>query len=238
MIPYKPLWQDGPLFAQASHFRLSTDSVLLADFVHVPSQAKGIDLGCASGILPLLLLVRYPRIRMTGIELLPEAATLARQTLKRNGLSERAEILCGDLREHRKLFRSGSFDFVVSNPPYYSPEAGAVSSDRDRAAARSEITCTLEDVCSAASFLCRSGGRFFLVHKPERLPEVLSLLCGKGLEPKRLRFVSKAPESSPSLVLIEARRGGKPGLKIEPSLFLTGPDGKESAEYKRIYRRS
>lgn len=235
MDSFVPMWPDGPLFSQAPHFALGTDSVLLADFVRVSGSSKGIDLGCASGAIMLLLLNRLPRIRMAGIEILPEAAGLASQAMEINRLSRRAEVLCADLRDHRSLFPSGSFDFAVSNPPYYSVGSGFLSPDPARAGARSEISCTLEDVCSAAAFLCRTGGRFFLVQKPERLPEVLSLLQEKGLEPKRLRLVCPSPEKAPSLVLIEALRGGRPGLQIEPSLFLRDSSGRESQEYRAIY---
>ena len=238
MDPFIPLWPDGPLFAPAPNAALSTDSVLLADFVRFSGNARGIDLGCASGAILLMLLCRSDRLQMTGLELQPDAVELACRALEMNRLSARAEILCGDLRECRTLFFSGSFDFVVSNPPYFPAGSGALSPDAARAGARSELSCTLEDVCSAAAFLCRTGGSFFLVHKPERLSEVFVVLNRTGLEPKRLRMVCSRPGKSPSLVLVEARKGGKPGLKIDPALFLQNESGEDSEEYKRIYHRT
>jgi tRNA1Val (adenine37-N6)-methyltransferase len=174
---------------------------------------------------------------MTGLELLPGAAALARENLARNGLEERGEILTGDIREHRLLFPPGSFDLVVANPPYFPVDRGAISPDPERAAARGELTCTLEELCAAAAWLCRTGGSFYLVHKPERLSEIFTAMSGRGLEPKRLRLVCPREGSAPSLVLIEGRRGGRPGLKIEPCLILTDADGAESAQVKRIYHR-
>lgn len=203
---------------------------------HLRREA-GIDLGCASGAIALLLLARSPKLSMTGLEIMPEAAELARENMAANGLSGRCEIVTGDIRRHRELFRAGSFDLVVANPPYFPLGSGYISPDSARAAARGELQCTLEDICSAAAFLCRSGGSFCLVHKPERLSRVFCAMSAAGIEPKRLRLVSHRQGTAPSLVLIEGRRGGRPGLKIEPELILTAPDGLESEEIKRIYHR-
>ena len=238
MADFQPLWDGGPLFAQSRHFALSTDSVLLADFVRIGQAKKGVDLGCGSGILPLLLLSRSRALRMTGLELLPDAAALARENLAVNGLTERADVVTGDLRQHRALFAAGSFDLVVANPPYYPPADGLVSPDPERAAARSELTATLEEVCAAAAWLCRSGGRFHLVHKPDRLPELFACLKRSGFEPKRLRLVCHSPDAAPSLCLLEARRGGAAGLRVEPCLFLRDLTGAETAEARRIYHKN
>ena len=237
MAEFNALWSGGPVFAQAAHAPLCTDSILLADFVRPERAARGVDLGCGSGILALLLLHRAWALRMTGLELLPEAAELARENLARNGLEKRGEILCGDIRAHRALFPAGRFDLAVANPPYLPVERGALSPDPDRAAARGELTCSLEELCAAAQWLLRTGGSFCLVHKPERLAEVFVSMSGHGLEPKRLRLVCPREGTAPSLVLIEGRRGGKPGLRIEPPLVLTDPEGAESGEIKRIYHR-
>lgn len=233
----KELWSGGPLFRQSEHFRLSTDSVLLADFAQPRGAAEGIDLGCGSGILSLLLAVKDEKLHMTGLELLPEAAAAARENAALNGLDERMLVVEGDIRRHRALFRAGSFDLAVSNPPYFQENAGAVSPEAERAAARSEGSCRLEELCEAAAFLLRTGGSLFLVHRPERLSELCACLSARGLEPKRLRLVCHRAESAPSLILLEARRGGRTGLKIEPMLVLSNPDGTESEEYRRIYHR-
>ena len=182
MSDFEALWPGGPVFRQAAHVRLGTDTVLLADFVKPEGRLRGIDLGCASGALLLLLLARAPRLHMTGIELDPEAAERARENLAVNGLDTRGEIVCGDLRGHRTLFAAGSFDLVAANPPYYPAGSGLVSSDPKRAAARGELTCTLGDLCAAAAFLCRTGGSVCLVHKPERLSELFCALTAAGIE--------------------------------------------------------
>ena len=237
MAEPETLWPGGPQFLQAAHFRLGTDSVLLADFVNTAGARHGIDLGCASGINMLLLLARTEKLHMTGLEIVPEAAELARENMAMNGFAERSGIVTGDIRAHRALFRAGSFDLAVCNPPYFPPGSGALPEDGDRAAARAELLCSLEEVCAAAGYLLKTGGRAFFVHRPERLTELFSRMAGAGIEPKRLRLVCKRADSAPSLILAEGRRGGRPGLVIEPALYLQDPDGSESAEYRRIYHR-
>lgn len=231
------LWPGGPRFRQAEHFRLGTDSVLLADFTQLRGAERGIDLGCGSGILSLLLAEKNALLHMTGLELLPEAAAVARENAALNSLDGRFAVIEGDIRQHRTLFRAGSFDLAVSNPPYFPAGTGAAALRADRAAARGEASCSLAELCDAAAFLLRTGGSLFLVHRPERLSELCACLSGRGLEPKRLRLVCHRAESAPSLVLLEARRSGRPGLKIEPMLVLCAPDGTESEEYRRIYHR-
>ena len=237
MTKYTELWPEGPLYAQAEHFRLGTDSVLLADFVSLSGAKRGIDLGCGGGILTLLLLARSETLQMTGLEILPEAAAQAEDNLRINGLEARGDIVCGDIRSVRSSFRSGSFDLVVANPPFFPVGSGALPSDPDRAAARGELTCTLDELCSAAAFLCRTGGRFFLVHRPERLCDIFVSMRSHGIEPKRMRFAAAREGSAPSLVLMEGRRGGASGLSVEPVLLLEDSCGRESEELKRIYHR-
>lgn len=237
MSDFCELWPGGPRFAQAEHFRLGTDSVLLADFAPLGEARRGVDLGCASGAILLLLLARSEGLHMTGLEIVQSAAARAEENLKENGWTERGEIVCGDIRAVRSLFRAGSFDLVVANPPFYACGSGALSPDAGRAAARGEVNCTLEDLCAAAAWLCRTGGRFCLVHKPERLSEVFVAMSAAGLEPKRLRLVCARVGAAPSLALIEGRRGGGHGLSVEPVLYLEDGSGAPSAELRRIYHQ-
>ena len=230
------LWPNGPRFRQAAQAPLGTDSVLLADFAAGKGR-RGIDLGCGSGILSLLLLWGNPGLSMTGLEISEEAARVARENLAENGLLDRGEIVTGDIRRVRELFPSGGFDLAIANPPYFRKGSGASAPDALRAAAREERSCTLEELCGAAAYLLPTGGRFCLVNRPERLSELLNTLTRNGLEPKRLRLCCHRMKSAPNLVFVEARRGGKPGLKLEPILFLTDVSGDESEEVRRIYHR-
>lgn len=238
MSEFMQLWDGGPFFAQAEHFKLGTDSVLLADFVRLTGAKRGIDLGCASGILALLLLCRSDRLRMDGLEIDPAAVGLALENMEKNALSARSEILCGDIRDHRSLYKAGSFDLVVANPPYFAPNSGYSSPDSARAAARGELQCSLRDLCAAAAFLLKTGGTFSLVYRCERMAELICTLTEFGMEPKRLRFVQYSAAAAPKLFLLEGRKGGRPGLKTEAPLLLTDSDGNESEEYKRIYHLS
>lgn len=236
MQKFNELWPGGPVFAQAEHFRLSTDSVLLADFVKTGGSERGIDIGCASGAIGVILLEKYKKIRLDGIELVPEAAALARENMEANGFSGRGEITAGDVREYKALLQHGAYDFIVCNPPYFPVSSGALSPDTERAGARSETSLTLEELCLASAFLLKTGGSLFTVGKPERMSQVLCSLSASGIEPKRLRLVSSDISRAPSLFLLEGKRGGKPGLVIEAPLYLN-LNGEESPEYKRIYHR-
>ena len=229
------LWENGPRFAQAEHFKLGTDSVLLADFVNTAGAKNGIDLGCASGAIDILLLARTDKLCMTGLEIVPEAADVARRNMAENAFENRSTVITGDIRQHRRLFKTGEFDLAVANPPYFPLGSGKLSPDAEKAAARGEVSCTLEDIVTAAAYLLRTGGIFALVHKPERLSEVLCTMSSHGIEPKRLRAVCHSSASAPNLVLIEGKRGAKPGLKMEPQLVLRNADGTETAEVKKIY---
>ena len=234
---WSELWPGGPKFKQdGSAFPLSTDSVLLAYFAAPVRARRILDLGCGAGALCVLLRASHPGAEIGGVELQSEAAALCRENFKINGL-DAGLVVTGDLREHRALWSAGGFDLVVSNPPYFPEKSGAASPDRARSMARSERECTLDELCAASAYLCRNGGAFALVHRPERLSEVFRALSAHGLEPKRLRFVQHKAGSAPSLALVEARRGGRPGLEVERPLILRDESGEESGEYKKIYHR-
>ena len=185
----------------------------------------------------LLLLQREARLHMTGVELQPDAARLAEENLSLNGMTDRGTILCGDLREEHAALPRGGFDFVIANPPYFAEGSGLPAPEEGRAAARGESRCTLEDLCTRAAGLCRSGGKAFLSYRPERLCELLRQCAHVRLEPKRLRLVHHRPSAEASILLLEARKDGKPGLRIEPPLILHDEKGNETEEYKRIYHR-
>jgi len=236
-VNYDELWPGGPRFRQAEgSFRLSTDSVLLADFAAGVRAKRIFDLGCGAGVLPVLLNVSHPESEIGGIELQPASADLCRENLRDNGM-DCSGILTGDLRAHRSLLTAGAYDLVVSNPPYFAADSGYTAPRESRATARDERECTLNDVCAAAAYLTRWGGAFCMVHRPERLSEIFCSLTAAGLEPKRLRMVQHREGAAPNLVLIEARRGGKPGLKLDAPLLLCAPGGGDSDEVKRIYHR-
>ncbi|HHU22888.1 MAG TPA: tRNA1(Val) (adenine(37)-N6)-methyltransferase [Clostridiales bacterium] len=238
MLVFDELWPGGPKFAQRKGvFMLSTDSVLLADFVNMVKVRRCADLGCGSGVLSVLLAVKNRGAFIDGVEIQEDSAALCRENLKANGLDGRVRVIEGDLREHRKLLKAGAYDLVVSNPPYFPVGRGGQSPVEERDLARSESMCTFSDLCQAAAYLCRFGGSFALVHRPERLSEVFCAMTQAGIEPKRLRLVSGRAQSPPSLALIEGRRGGNPGLVIEPPLVMYDENGDYTREMNRIYHR-
>ena len=209
-------------------FPLSTDSMVLADFVKLPKNAAVLDLGSGCGTLGLLLCARDRSCTVTGMELQEAAHAAAVENIARNGLEGRLSSICADLRD--MPLAPGSFQVCVSNPPYFS--GGAAHSKNPTA--RQEDTCTPKDLFAAASRALRWGGDFFLVHKPERLAQLCFEASSHGLEPKRLRLVRHRPDAPVSLILLSCRRGGKPGLQWE-ELCLYNQDGTPTADYKRIY---
>ena len=226
------LWQNGPCFYYDTDlFPPGTDSFALAYFARPARGDRVCDLGSGTGLLGTLLLAREDSLTIENVELSAPAAVLARRTFSENGWEGRAAFRTGDLRDVSVLPPPGSVDYVISNPPYFPAGSGASAEGEARRNAREECTCTLEDVCAAAKRVLRYGGRFALVHRTERLADVLCAMRESGIEPKRLRFLAKSAVSAPSLLLVEGKRGGKSGLVIEPPLI------PGSAEWDRVYFR-
>lgn len=219
-------------------FPPGTDSFLLSAFPKLKPGLRVCDLGSGTGLLGLLLLQRQPELTVTGVELLPEAADLSTQTAAANSLEDRLSVKVGDLRRVRELLPAAAFDLVVCNPPYYPAASGRLPMSDTRRTARSELGCTLQEVCAAASYLLPWSGRFCLVHKPERLGDLCCALREAGLELKRLRPVCPSAGAAPSLLLAEGRRGGRPGVEILPPLVLRQDNGTPTAELDAIYFRT
>lgn len=188
-------------------FPLGTDSLALGRFATVRDRWSVCDLGCGGGTLLLLLAGRAERLSLTGVELDAPAARAARDNLARNGLD--GCILCADLRKND--LPAGSFDLVISNPPYF-----AVGSGKSGGSARCEEACSLDALCRAAARLLKNGGRFALCHRPERLCDLMCTLREHDLEPKRMQFLAHSAAHAPSSVLVEAVRQGRPGLDLLP----------------------
>ena len=226
------LWQNGPgFYYDTDLFPPGTDSFALAYFARPARGDRVCDLGSGTGLLGTLLLAREDSLTIENVELSAPASALARRTFSENGWEGRAAFRTGDLRDASVLPSPGSVDYAISNPPYFPTGSGASAEGEARRNAREECTCTLEDVCAAAKRVLRYGGRFALVHRTERLTDVLCAMRESDIEPKRLRFLAKSAGSAPSLLFIEGKRGGKSGLVIEPPLI------PGSAEWDRVYFR-
>lgn len=224
------LWNDITL--EQGRFRLGTDSVLLSQFMTLPKHARVADLGAGSGTIGLLLCARDALCTVSGVEIDAPSHALACQNIERNGLQERMTSVLGDVRQIREIFPANSFDCVISNPPYFPVGSGKAAN-----AARSELSLNLSQLCQAAAWLLPSGGRFALVHRPERLCDIFCTLREHGMEPKRVQFVRHQAQAPVCLVLVEARRGGNPGLSYEPDLIEFHPDGTETEAYRAAYHR-
>lgn len=214
------------LEAGGDGFPLSTDSMVLAHFARLPRHARVLDLGSGCGTLGLLLCADDPGCSVTGLEIDPAAHAVAQQNIERNGLSGRMESICADLRS----FTGSGFPVCISNPPYFS---GGPASTR-HPTARREDTCQPEELFEAAAKALRYGGDFLLVHKPERLAQLIGCGAKQGLEAKRLLLLRHKQERDISLIFLSFRKGGKPGLIIEEeSLF--DRNGQPTDFYRSVY---
>ena len=211
-------------------FPLSTDSMALAGFVKLPRDAKVLDLGSGCGTLGLLLCMSRQDCIVTGVELDEKAHEMALRNADANGLTSRLGSICADMAAITQTVAPGSYHCCVSNPPYFS--AGPQS--KATPLARREDRCDPDTLFSAAAWALQYGGDFFLVHRPERLAELCSCANRHGLEPKRLRLLRHRSDGPVTLILLQCRKGGKPGLIWEEeSLF--HPDGTPTDHYRALY---
>jgi Predicted O-methyltransferase len=215
-------------------FAFGTDAVLLAHFAQTAGNERAVDLGTGSGILPLLMCARNPELCITGVEIQPRLADMARRSVALNGLAGRARIVCGDLKDAPRLVGRG-LDVVVANPPYERAGSGRASGKAHVDIARREVCCTLEDVVSAAAKLLRTGGRLYMIYRAERFAELMQRMREARVEPKRIRLVSQRAGEAPNFALAEGRRGAGPGLMFLPQLAVYGADGAYTPELRQIY---
>ena len=230
------LWNGVEMNNPPEQFRLGTDSMVLADFARPKKNARICDLGCGSGAISLMLLASHPTVHLTGVELQADAVRLAEENRQLSGMADRFTILQGDLREIRTLLPANGFTCVVSNPPYF-PANSLPPQQEQLAIARTEIACTPQDLCTAAAWLLSSGGSFCLVHRPQRLADLMFHLRQNRLEPKRLQFVRHSPAGRRNLLLLEAVLDGSPGLTLLEDLILYNTDGSPTPDCQRIYHR-
>ena len=241
------------IIQDTKRFQFGIDAVLLADFAarEVKPGDSVIDLGTGTGIIPLLMAGRWkstegafdtplrgtqaPQVTFTGLEVQEASADMAAQSVALNGLERQIQIVHGDLKEAGRLFPRHSFNVVTCNPPYMIDEHGRGNKLDAKTIARHEVLCTLEDVVAAADSLLATHGRFFMIHRPFRLPEIFSALEKHNMEIKRMRLIQPFADKEPNMVLIEARKNAKRRLTIEPPLVVRNDDGEYTDEIHRIY---
>jgi tRNA1Val (adenine37-N6)-methyltransferase len=216
-------------------YRFAIDAVLLANFVKAGKRDRIMDLGTGSGVIALLLSAKTDAKEIIGIELVEAAFDRAVRSVKMNKLKERVRIVHSNLNEAVNIFGRQSFSVVVTNPPYMTVKEGKISPNPDIALAKHEVAATLQDVVKAAWELLTFGGRFYMVYRTVRLADAIYEMKARGLEPKILRFIQPRAGDSPNIVLVMAKKGAGPGLKILPPLVVYDKDGSYTDEIKEIY---
>ena len=202
-------------------FCFGIDAVLLSDFVRVKKEETILDLGTGTGILPILLAAKTQGKHFTGLEIQAESADMAVRSVEHNRLGERIDIVTGDIKEAAEIFRPAFFDVIVTNPPYMLAEHGLQNPGDAKAIARHEVLCTLDDILrESGKLLQESKGRFYMIHKPFRLAEIIIKMNQYKIEPKRIQFIHPYVDKEPTMVLIEGIKGGKSRVKIEPPVIM------------------
>lgn len=201
-------------------FCFGMDAVLLSGFANIRKNETVLDMGTGTGIIPILLKSKGKGGHLTGLEIQEECADMARRSVRYNSLESDIDIICGDIKEAAATFGAASFDVVTSNPPYMIGQHGLRNPDLPKAIARHEVLCNLEDVVSQAARVLRDRGRFYMVHRPFRLAEIMNVLTKYKLEPKRMQLVYPYIDREPNMVLIEALKGGNSRITVEPPLIV------------------
>lgn len=221
--------QSGKLFC------FGMDAVLLAAFAQVRAGERALDLGTGTGVIPILLEARTQGSFFAGLEICGASADMARRSVCLNHLENKISIVQGDIRRAHEIFPAASFEVVTSNPPYMTASHGLVNPNPEVAAARHEILCTLEDVVSQAARLLKPRGRFYMVHRPFRIAEIIRVLGKYRLEPKRIRLVHPFADREPNMLLMECLLDGRPRVKVEPPLIIYERPGMYTPEVRELY---
>ena len=216
-------------------FCFGMDAVLLSAFAKVKKGERALDLGTGTGILPILLEAKNGGESYTGLEIQEESADMARRSVLYNHLEDRVRIVTGDIREAAALFGAASFHVITVNPPYMIGAHGLKNDNEAKYIARHEVLCTLEDVLRESERILPDKGRFYMVHRPFRLAEILSGMSRHRMEPKRMRLVHPYIDKEPNMVLLEGVKGANPRMTVEPPLVVYNKDGTYTDELLELY---
>ena len=213
------------LIQNPGKFCFGVDAVFLSDFARVKPGETVLDMGTGNGIIPILLSAKTKGKKFTGLEIQAETAEMARRSVIYNHLEDRVEIVTGDIKEAADIFKPAFFDVITTNPPYMLAEHGLRNTDDAKAAARHEVLCSLDDILRESMRLLQDKGRFYMIHRPFRLTEILIKMNHYKIEPKRIQFIHPYIDKEPTMVLIEGVRGAKPRVTVEPPIIIYGKSG-------------
>lgn len=223
------------IIQKTNGFCFGMDAVLLSGFASVKQGERAIDLGTGTGIIPILLSAKTEGKEFVGLEIQEEMAKMAARSIALNQIEDRVKIIRGDIKEAAFIFGRACFDVVTSNPPYMNDAHGLKNPDLPKAIARHEVLCTLDDVVRSAAELVRPGGRFYMVHRPHRLTELIMTLKQYKMEPKRIKMVHPYQDKDANMVLIESVRGGRSMVKVEAPIIVYKEAGVYTEEIRQIY---
>ncbi len=208
------------LIQSPDRFCFGVDAVLLSDFVKVKENETVLDMGTGTGIIPILLTAKTKGKHFTGLEIQKESAQMARRSVAHNHLEDKIDIVTGDIKEAAQIFKPAFFDVITVNPPYMVYQHGLQNPKDAMAIARHEILCSLDDILRESMKLMQDKGRFYMIHRPFRMTEIMIKMNQYKIEPKRLQFVHPYVHKEPTMVLIEGVRGAKSRVRIEPPLIM------------------
>ena len=223
------------IIQDSNRFCFGMDAVLLSAFANVRKNEKVLDIGTGTGIIPILMEARYGGDNYVGIEIQEDVADMASRSVKYNNLEDRIVIDNADVKDALKLYGSSHFDVITTNPPYMTVDKGIVNPNDTKALSRHELSVTLEDIVSISSKLLKNKGRFYMIHRPARLVEIMNVMRKYNLEIKRIRMVHPYIDKEANMVLIEAMHDGKPFLKVENPLIVYEKSGEYTKEVMDIY---
>jgi len=218
-----------------ARFCFGMDVVLLSGFAKAKKGENVLDLGTGTGIIPILMAAKTEGESFTALEIQEESADMARRSVSYNHLDEKVNIVTGDIKDASKIFGASSFDVITTNPPYMIGTHGENSPSEAKAIARHEVLCTLDDILRESARLLKPKGRFYMVHRPFRLAEIMSKMVEYKIEPKRMRLVYPYIDKEPNMVLIEGLRGGKSRMTVEPPLIVYKEPGVYTDEIYELY---
>ncbi len=218
-------------------FRFGIDAVLLANFAHIKKGTTVLDLGTGTGIIPILLAGKTEAKEIIGLEIQPQMVEMAKRSILLNKMQDRVNIIEGDIKEVSKVFKSRKIDTIITNPPYINNGSGLLNKEQAITISRHEVKCTLKDLINNSAKILKTGGKFNMVHRPERLADIIYLMRQYKIEPKKIRFIYSSYNTCSNLMLIEGIKDGKPQINILEPLYIYNEKGEYSSEINKIYNR-